>query len=228
MPGTMVDYGSNGGTTPAYLSKPPSGFGPGILVIQEWWGLVDHIKDVTDRFAAEGFVALAPDFYHGQAAVEPDDAGKLMMALNIDQAARDLRGASRYLLERGGALGNKVGVIGFCMGGQLALYAGTVNPDHVGAVADFYGIHPNVQPDLSKLKAPVLGAFAEHDDYASPAAAAELEGKIKAQGIETDFKIYPGTSHAFFNDTHPEPQYNKAAAQDAWTRTLTFFRKHLR
>ena len=226
MPGTMVSYQSNGGTTPAYLSKQASGSGPGVIVIQEWWGLVDHVKDVADRFAREGFVALAPDFYHGQATNEPDEAGKLMMALNIEQAAKDARGAAQYLLTQ--ASGSKVGVVGFCMGGQLALYTATVSPDQIGAVADFYGIHPNVSPDLSNLKAPVLGSFAEHDDYASPAAARELEAKIKAQGIATDFKVYPGTQHAFFNDTHPEPQYNREAAQDAWTRTLSFFRKHLR
>ncbi len=224
MTGIMVHYQSNGGETPAYLSKPASGSGPGVVVIQEWWGLVDHIKDVADRFAREGFVALAPDLYHGQVANEPDGAGKLMMALNIDQAARDLRGAAQHLLTQ--AAGAKAGVIGFCMGGQLAVYAGTVSPDQVGAVVDFYGIHPSVQPDFTKLRAPVLGAFAEHDDYASPAAARELEGKVKAQGLETDFKIYPGTQHAFFNDTRPDA-YNQEAAQDAWNRTLAFFRKHL-
>jgi len=197
-----------------------------VLVIQEWWGLVDHIKDVAERFAAEGFVALAPDLYHGQATSEPDEAGKLMMALNIDQAAKDLRGAAQFLLREGSVTSRKVGVVGFCMGGQLALYAATVAPDEIGAVADFYGIHPNVQPDLSKLKAPVLGAFAENDSFTPPQAARELESKLRAQGIDTDFKIYEGTQHAFFNDTRPEV-YNDAAARDAWGRTVSWFRKHL-
>jgi carboxymethylenebutenolidase len=223
----MVEFSSNGGRTPGYLAKPASGSGPGVIVIQEWWGLVDHIKELADRFAAEGFVALAPDLYHGEATSEPDEAGKLMMALNIDQAAKDLRGAVQYLLSQGGATSDKVAVIGFCMGGQLALYAATVSPDQVGAVADFYGIHPNVKPDLGRLKAPVLGAFAEHDAMASPEAARALEEQIKQRGVATDFKVYPGTNHAFFNDTRPDI-YAPDAAKDAWDRTLRWFRQHLK
>lgn len=226
MAGQIVDYPSNGGRSQGYLARPAGGSGPGVVVIQEWWGLAGHIKNVADRFAAEGFVALAPDLYHGELVQEPDAAGKLMMALNIDQAATDLRGAVGYLLGEGGALGGKVGVVGFCMGGQLALYAATVSPDQVGAVADCYGIHPNVKPDLDRLQAPVLGAFAEHDDFASPAVARQLEQDIRSRSIETDFKIYPGTQHAFFNDDRPDV-YDAEAARDAWDRTLRFFRSHL-
>src|SRR3972149_3805886 len=149
-----VEFRSNGGTTSGYLATPAAGKGPGVLVIQEWWGLVQHIKHVADRFAAEGFTALAPDMYHGQTASEPDGAGKLFMALNIAQAEKDLRGAATYLLAR--ASTKKVGAVGFCMGGQLALYAATLNPS-VGACVNFYGIHPNVKPDYSKLSGPVLG-----------------------------------------------------------------------
>jgi carboxymethylenebutenolidase len=227
MAGQMVEFSSNGGRTPGYLAKPASGSGPGVIVIQEWWGLVDHIKEVADRFAGEGFVALAPDLYHGQATSEPDEAGKLMMALNIDQAAKDLRGAVQDLLREGGASGSKVGVIGFCMGGQLALYAATVSPDQVGAVADFYGIHPNVKPDLGKLQAAVLGAFAENDAMASPEAARALEAQIKQRGVPTDFKVYPGTNHAFFNDTRKDV-YAPDAAKDAWDRTIRWFRTHVK
>lgn len=226
MAGQMVEFASNGGQSQGYLSRPDAGSGPGVVVIQEWWGLAGHIKDVADRFAREGFVALAPDLYHGDLTQEPDEAGKLMMALNVEQAAKDLRGAVSYLLGDGGASGSKVASIGFCMGGQLALYAATVSPDQVGAVADFYGIHPNVHPDLSKLKAAVLGSFAEQDEFASPAAARQLEQDIRRQGLETDFKIYPGTQHAFFNDDRREV-YDEAAARDAWERTLRFFRQHL-
>jgi carboxymethylenebutenolidase len=222
----MVEFQSNGGRSHGYLSQPVQGGGPGVIVIQEWWGLADHIKDVADRFAGAGFVALAPDLYHGELTGEPDEAGKLMMALNVDQAAKDLRGAVTYLLADGGASGSKVAAIGLCMGGQLALYAATVSPDQVGAVADFYGIHPNVHPDLSRLRAPVLGAFAERDAFAPPEAALKLEADIRALGIETDFKIYPGTDHAFFNDDREEV-HDAAAAEDAWERTLRFFRQHL-
>src|SRR5918999_3309937 len=121
--GEIVEFPSNGHSARGYLARSVEGAGPGVVVIQEWWGLVPHIEDVCDRFAAEGFVALAPDLYHGETTREPDEAGKLMMALNIDQAAKDLRGAVQYLLSQGGATSGKVGVIGFCMGGQLALYA---------------------------------------------------------------------------------------------------------
>ncbi|MGI8551594.1 MAG: dienelactone hydrolase family protein [Dehalococcoidia bacterium] len=227
MAGQMVQFRSNGGTDQGYLARPESGSGPGVIVIQEWWGLVPHIKDVAGRFARDGFVALAPDLYHGTATAEPDEAGKLMMALDIDRAAKDLHGAVDYLLQQDGVTGSKVGVIGFCMGGQLALYAATVSPDQVGAAADFYGIHPNVQPDFTRLRAPVLGSFAERDESASPAVVGELEQAIRAQGVQTDFKSYPGTDHAFFNNERPEV-FNEAAAQDAWVRTLAFFRKHLR
>jgi len=115
--GQMVEFSSNGTSTSGYLAIPESG--PGVIVIQEWWGLVDHIKDVCDRFAAEGFVALAPDLYHGKSTKSPDEAGKLMMALEIDRAEKDLRGAIQYLLEHEATKGSKVGTIGFCMGGAL-------------------------------------------------------------------------------------------------------------
>src|SRR3977135_3397604 len=137
MPGKMVYFPSNGGTTQGYLATPTSGKGPGILVIQEWWGLVPHIKRVADRFAAEGFTALAPDMYHGKTADEPDGAGKLFMALNIEQAEKDLRGATKYL--KGHSSTAKIGVVGFCMGGQLALFAATLDPS-IGACVNFYGI----------------------------------------------------------------------------------------
>src|SRR5579884_2596163 len=129
MAGRMVEFPSNGGTTPGYLASPPAGRGPGVIVIQEWWGLVDHIKDVAERFAREGFVALAPDLYHGEKTKEPDEAGKLMMALNIDQAAKDMRGAAAYLKGLPQVTSQQVGIVGFCMGGALALYAASVSPD---------------------------------------------------------------------------------------------------
>jgi len=220
----MVQIPSNGGTTPGYLATPAGGKGPGVLVIQEWWGLVPHIKHVADRFAAEGFSALAPDLYHGKTASEPDGAGKLFMALNIAQAEKDLRGAATFLA--GYSSTAKIGAVGFCMGGQLALFAGTVNPS-VGAVVDFYGIHPNVKPDYTKLSGPVLGLFAEKDQFVTPQTARELDAAIKKAGKTSEIHIYPNVDHAFFNDERPDA-YNKAAAEDAWRRTLAFFRQHLK
>jgi carboxymethylenebutenolidase len=224
----MVQFPANGGSTSGYLSAPDGDRGPGLVVIQEWWGLVDHIKDVTDRFAREGFVALAPDLFHGKTTTDPNEAGQLLGSLSVDQAAKDLRGAIDYLLDQAGATGGKVGVIGFCMGGQIAMFAGTVSPDKVGAVANFYGIHPVVQQatDLTKLKAPVLGTFAEGDQMTPPSAAQELEQRVRQQGLQTDFKVYPGTTHAFFNDTRKEV-YNADAARDAWDRSLRWFKQHL-
>src|ERR671925_2287574 len=224
MPAKMVDFSSNGGTTQGYLATPASGKGPGVLVIQEWWGLVQHIKNVADRFATEGFSALAPDLYHGKTASEPDGAGKLMMALNIAQAEKDLRGAAKFLV--GHSSTAKIGAVGFCMGGQLALFAATLNPS-VAATVNFYGIHPNVKPDYSKLTGPVLGLFAEKDGFVTPQVAKETDAAIKKAGKQSEIHIYPGVDHAFFNDERPEA-YNKAAAADAWKRTLAFFRAHLK
>ena len=198
--GRMVEFATNGRSSSGYLATPASGSGPGVVVIQEWWGLVDHVKDVADRFAREGFVALAPDMYHGETATSPDDAGKLMMALNIEQTERDLRGAIDCLLARDEVAGDRVGTVGFCMGGQLSLFAACANPK-VGACVDFYGIHPNVTPDLASLQAPVLGFFAEKDGFVTPEVARKLEADLEAAGKEVEVTIFDGADHAFFNDT---------------------------
>ena len=224
MPGTMVEFPTNGHTTQAYLARPAAGKGPGVLVIQEWWGLVPHIKSVCDRFAAEGFSALAPDMYHGETASEPDAAGKLFMALNIAQAEKDLAGAAKYLAGQSSTA--KLGVVGFCMGGQLALFAGCLERN-IGAVVDFYGIHPNVNPDYSKLSGPVLGLFAEKDAFVTPETARGVEAAIKKAGKPVEVHIYPGVDHAFFNDEN-KAAYNKGAADDAWRRTLGHFRANLK
>jgi len=224
MPGTMVQFPTNGHPTHGYLATPASGKGPGVLVIQEWWGLVPHIKTVCDRFAAEGFSALAPDMYHGKTASEPDEAGKLFMALSIGQAEKDLSGASKFL--SGHSSTARMGAVGFCMGGQLALFAGCIDRS-IGAVVDFYGIHPNVKPDYAQLSGPVLGLFAEKDAFVTPQTAREVEAAIKKAGKPVEVHVYPGVDHAFFNDDRPDA-YNKAAAEDAWRRTLAHFRTNLK
>src|SRR5574337_511907 len=186
MPGKMVEFPSNGQTTKGYLATPAAGKGPGVIVIQEWWGLVGHIKKVCDRFADAGFAALAPDMYHGKTADEPDEAGKLLMALNVAQAEKDLRGTAKYLA--GHSSTAKLGAVGFCMGGQLALFAATLNPN-VGACVNFYGIHPNVKPDYSKLSGPVLGLFAEKDQFVNPTAARAVDVAIKGVGKQSEIHI---------------------------------------
>jgi carboxymethylenebutenolidase len=225
MAGQMVEFTSNGGKASGYLAIPEKGKGPGVIVIQEWWGLVDHIKDVCDRFAREGYVALAPDLYHGESTKSPDEAGKLMMALRIDEAEKDFRGAIQYLLNHEATTGTKVGVIGFCMGGALSLYAASKNPQ-VGACVVFYGIHPNVKPDLPSLQAPVFGIYAERDQNVPPESVRELERQLKELGKSVEMHIYPDTDHAFFNDQRPDV-YNPKAAEDAWRRVIQFFAKHL-
>ena len=224
MAGRMVELPTNGHTTQGYLATPASGTGPGVIVIQEWWGLVPHIKNVADRFAAEGFSALAPDMYHGQTASEPDGAGKLFMALNIEGAEKDLRGATTYLKGRSSTA--KIGVVGYCMGGQLALLTATLDPS-IGACVNFYGIHPNVKPDYRKLAGPVLGLYAEKDGFVTPDVAKGVDKAIKDAGKSSEIHIYPGVDHGFFNDDRPDV-HNKPAADDAWRRTLTFFRQHVK
>jgi carboxymethylenebutenolidase len=223
----MVSYPTNGVTSSGYLATPASGQGPGILVIQEWWGLTDQIKEMADEFASHGFVALAPDLYHGQTASEPDEAGKLMMALNIDQAAKDLRGAAEFLAKQTSVSSSKLGVIGFCMGGQLALYAGSVAPELIGAVVDMYGIHPNVKPDFSKLQAPVLGLFGGKDAFVPPEAIEALSKELDAHGVKHDFHTYEQCDHAFMNDRNTHG-YDADATRDAYSRIIPFFRQNVR
>lgn len=232
--GEIVEFPSNGTTGQGYLATPESGDGPGVVVIQEWWGLVDHIKDVCDRFAAEGFVALAPDLYHGEKADEPDEAGKLMMSLNIEKAAKDMSGAVDFVRDRAtasaaGASGaNGVAVVGFCMGGALALLVAAQRPDAVKAVSPYYGVlvWPAVQPDYANMAAAVQGHYAENDDFANAEAVAALTKELESAGAQVEMFTYPGTEHAFFNDTRPEVHNAEAAAQ-AWRRTIDFFRTQL-
>ncbi|HEV7903805.1 MAG TPA: dienelactone hydrolase family protein [Pyrinomonadaceae bacterium] len=226
MPNEMIEFNSNGGKAQGYLALPESGErGAGVIVIQEWWGLVPHIKRVAERFAAAGFVALAPDLYHGESTTSPDEAGKMMMALNIEQTEKELRGAINYLLAHERVAGDTVGTVGFCMGGALSLYAASKN-EQVGACVVFYGVHPKVKPDLENLRAPLLGFYAERDNFATPALARELEAKLKSLGKPAEIHIYSDADHAFFNDDRPEV-FNPAAAADTWQRTVRFFHEHL-
>jgi carboxymethylenebutenolidase len=220
--GETVTFRSNGHTCDGYLA----GQGPGVLVIQEWWGLVPHIRDVVDRFAAAGFTALAPDLYHGASSTEPDGAGKLMMGMNVEQAAKDMSGAIDLLIERSGA--PKVGVVGYCMGGGLALVVAARRADAVAACAPYYGVipWPSAQPDLSAITATIVGEYAEHDDFAGPDATRALEARLRELGKDATMHIHPGTHHAFFNDTRPEV-YSRAAATEAFDRTLALFRSTL-
>jgi carboxymethylenebutenolidase len=223
--GREIEFASDSERVRGYLALPARASGPGVLVLQEWWGLVDHIRDVCDRLARAGFVALAPDLYRGESATDPDAAGRLMLDLELPRAARDLDAAVTALLSETATAGGTVGVVGFCMGGQLALLAGTRNR-RIGAVVDCYGIHPKVELDLAGLAAPVLGIFAERDAFVPPAAARKLEAELRAAGKRADFTIFPGVDHAFLNDTRADV-YDAAAAERAWGRIVSFLRAEL-
>jgi carboxymethylenebutenolidase len=225
MPKEMIQFKGNGQNIEGYFSSEKGG--PGVIVIQEWWGLVDHIKDLCDRFASEGFAALAPDFYNGKKTKSPDEAGKLFMALNIAEAEKVILGAINVLLSRPECTSKTVGTIGFCMGGQLSMYAAAANPDKVSACVNFYGIHPNVQPPFEQMTAPVQGHFAENDKSVNAKVVAGLSSRLKSLGKQHDFYTYPGTDHAFFNDSRKEVHHQEASSL-AWKRTLEFLRKNVK
>jgi carboxymethylenebutenolidase len=222
----METFAANGRTVGGYLSLPPSGGGPGLIVLQEWWGLVDHIKSLADRFAAEGFVALAPDMYHGERTTSPDQAGKLLMALNIAEAGKDLRGAANYLRAHQAVLPKKVGALGFCMGGQLALFGAQEYPDVIDACVDFYGIHPKVPIDPKRVKVPVLGHFGKRDTSVPLAGVHALAAAVRNAGGSFEVHEYDA-GHAFCNDTRVQV-YDASCAKLAWERSLAFLRKQLR
>lgn len=224
--GEIVEFPSNGETASGYLATPDGATRVPLVVIQEWWGLVPHIKDVCDRFAAEGFVALAPDLFRGETATEPDEAGKYMMALNLEQAARDMSGAVDKVAEVAGS--NRVGVTGFCMGGGLALMLAAHRPDKVKAVVPWYGLipWPDAEPDWSRLDAAVLGHYGEKDAFFDPESVAELDAKLKDLGKEVDLRVIPDAEHAFFNDTRPEVHHPEAA-QACFADTVRFLHEKL-
>ena len=221
--GEIVEFPSNGHSASGYLAVPETGSGPGLIVIQEWWGLVPHIKDVCDRFAVAGFVALAPDLFHGQTTTEPDEAGKLMMTLNLEQAGKDMGGAVDFLVGHDAVTREKIGVTGFCMGGGLALLLAAQRPDAIGACAPFYGVIPweSAEPDWTKLDAPVRGHFAAEDGFFGPDKVRELEAKLQGLDKDVQFTIHEGVDHAFFNDTRPEV-YDQDKAELAWGETVAF------
>ncbi len=226
-PHQNVTFPSNGGQAHGYVALPPSGRGPGVVVIQEWWGLTSHITDVTDRLAADGFVALAPDLYGGTTTHEQAEAQELMQALPVDRAARDLAGSVDFLLDHQAVTGRAVGAIGFCMGGGFVLTLAAQQGERVAAAVPFYGLIPGDLPDFSGLRAAVSGHFGERDDVVPPDAARALGEKIEADtGSAPDFHFYPA-AHAFFNDENLLGTYDADSARLAWDRALAFLHSHL-
>jgi carboxymethylenebutenolidase len=225
--GEIVEFPSNGGTGSGYLAPSVEGAGPGVVVIQEWWGLVPHIQDVCDRFAAEGFTALAPDLFRGRKTTEPDEAGKLMMTMNLEQAARDLGGAVDFLEASDAVRGEGVGVVGFCMGGGLALMLAVQRPDDVRAVVPFYGLIPweGAEPDWSRIGGAIQGHYADQDGFFTPEKVDQLERTLRDLGKSFEVHRYDA-DHAFFNDSRPEV-HDAEASHLAWERTVDFLRMHL-
>jgi carboxymethylenebutenolidase len=209
------------------LALPEGGRGPGVVVIQEWWGLTTHITDVANRLAAEGFVALAPDLYGGTTTHDADEAGKLMQELPVQQAARDLGGAVDYLLGHEAVTSSKVGAVGFCMGGGFVLVLAAQQGDKIGAAVPFYAVLGEDYPSFENLSAPVLGHFGERDDFQGTEAVRELAARIEQQtGQRPDFRFYPA-GHAFFNDENLLGTYDPEQAAKAWDTTVGFLRAQL-
>ncbi len=226
-----VEFRSNGNIASGYLATPPGGSGPGVLVIQEWWGLDSGIKETTDRLAAAGFVALAPDLYHGALAAhdEMDKAAHLMQSLPPDRAGRDMSGAVDYLSSHSAVTSKGIGVVGFCMGGMLSFIIAANRPDKVKALVPFYGFPQGAaEPDWSKLSASVNGHMAEHDDYFPPAAARALEAKLRKMGKTVTLTVHPGTGHAFMGPHNALGTLNAKLAAEIWPEVMSFLRETLK
>ncbi|MBU6212847.1 MAG: dienelactone hydrolase family protein [Actinomycetales bacterium] len=226
--GQRVTFTEDGVTGAGYLALPASGSGPAVIVVQEWWGLVGHITDVADRFAAAGFVALAPDLYHGQATTEPDEARKLLMELDLARAGEEICKAAAYLLSREDVTSPTVGTVGFCMGGSLAIWSGTLSPDITACVGFYPGAswerHAPHWANFAGKRAQIH--CAEGDGTSAAPGIQEAKRGIEAAGGQCVVFDYPGTAHAFFNDDRPEV-YSPEAAHAAWQRTTEFLREQL-
>ena len=220
-----VEFPSNGNTANGYLVRPPSGSGPGVVVVQEWWGLDSGIKSSAERIGEAGFVALVPDLYHGELAehTEMDKAAHLMSSLPADRAARDMSGAVDFLAGNDAVTGNGIGVVGFCMGGMLAWLLACNRPDRVKAVVSFYGFpQGDMEPDWSQLQAPVRGHMAENDDFFGPEGARSLESKLQGMGKDVQLTVHPGTGHAFMGPHNALGTLDEELAAQIWPGVITF------
>ena len=226
-PAQNTTFASNGGQAHGYLAIPESGSGPGVIVIQEWWGLTDYIVDVTNRLANEGFVALAPDLFGGKTTHDSGEAGRLMSELPVEQAAKDLSGAVDFLLDHPAVSSAKVGAVGFCMGGGFVLQLATQQGDKIGAAVPFYGVGTAVPDQYSGLTAPVQGHYAEHDQFYPVEEARKQEQQIRREsGAEVEFFYYPA-EHAFHAEHDLLGTYDADQAKLAWQRAVEFLHAKL-
>jgi carboxymethylenebutenolidase len=226
-----VSFKSNGSTASGYLVKPSSGSGPGVLVIQEWWGLDSGIKEMAERLGKAGFVALAPDLYHGQLAAhdEMDKAAHLMQSMPPDRAGRDMSGAIDYLASHAAVTSKSIGVVGFCMGGMLSFIIAANRPDKISAVVPFYGFPSGpFEPDWSRLTATVSGHMAENDNHFAPDAARALEAKLRGMGKTVTLKVHPGTGHAFMGPHNALGTLDEKLAAQIWPEVVSFLKDNVR
>ena len=220
-----VSYPSDGEQASAYEARPEGdGPFPGVVVVMEWWGLDEHIRDVTERFAREGCYALAPDIYHGTVVGydDPDTAMAATRSLDGEAAVRELTDAVHYIKQQQRSNG-KVGVVGYCMGGGFALLT-AIHSDEVDGVNPYYGGNPDPIELVERIQCPVLGLYAGHDEANRPSVP-DMKAALERYGKEAECIVYPDAPHAFFNDR--SETYREEAATDAWRRTLAFFGRHL-
>jgi carboxymethylenebutenolidase len=226
-PRQNVTFASNGNQAHGYLATPSSGKGPGVVLIQEWWGLDDHIADVADRLAGEGFVTLAPDLYGGKVAHDAGDAEKFMNELPADRAARDLAGAVDYLLDSDAVTSSTVGAVGFCMGGGFVLQLAAQQGDRIGAAVPFYGVG-NAPDSFETVAAPIQGHYGEQDVFYPVDEARKQELKILDESkASVEFFYYPA-GHAFHNDKDKLGTYDEEHAATAWNRAVEFLKANVR
>jgi len=223
-----VTFKSGADTVSGLLVTPDKpGPHPGVLVIHEWWGLDNWVKDQARALAREGYAALAVDLYRGKVTDKQEEAHQLMMGTPPDRALRDLKAAYAFLPSRPEVRKDRVGVIGWCMGGRYAMELATQEPS-LRAVVAYYGAPPTDAAAIARIKAPVLGNFGGEDKGPSPEQVKAFETAMKGAGKAVDVKIYEGAGHAFANVNNPWKGYREAAAKDAWTRTVAFFDRHLK
>jgi carboxymethylenebutenolidase len=225
----MVQYPGDGVTIKAFLVSPEGKEKrPAVIVVQEWWGLTDLIKDVAERYAREGYVAIAPDLYSRlgyKVTTDSSEAAQLMNSLKQEDGLKDLNATVTYLRTTPNVDGGKIGVTGFCMGGSYALMLPCVNQD-IKAAVPFYGWVPNPDTPIQNLACPVLYFYGEEDGFVPKADVQRLEAALKKYKKPGEIKTYPGAGHAFFRDTDASV-YRPTQAKDAWNRTLAFFHQHL-
>ena len=218
-----IEFSTSAGETKGYLATPADGAGPAVIVLQEWWGVEEHIRSVCDRLAAAGFFALAPDLFDGETTTQPSEAEQKLMALSMDKAEPQMCGAADYLAKLDGVTGDGVGSLGFCLGGGLSVWASATCPK-ITATVSYYYVMPHGKPDFANVKGPVLGHFGTDDAFIPHDDAKALERELRDAGVDVTFHYYDGNGHAFFNEVDRLGTYDAQAAQLSWERTVSFLR----